>query len=126
MNVKNGASLNHYPILKQFIPSAGMQIQAESVSAHGSSVIFNADGFDPIYWDTKPEVIQGKEGEATQLRGLASGVYVLAGQSTWEAKDSSDGQVHHSHSQLAFTTPDSIINGYNNELGTKNSKCDTY
>jgi hypothetical protein len=73
MNVKNGASLNHYPVLKQFIPSAGMQIQAESVSAHGSSVIFNADGFDPIYWDTKPE-----EEEGAQLRGLASGVYVLA------------------------------------------------
>jgi hypothetical protein len=78
MNVKNGASLNHYPVLKQFIPSAGMQIQAESVSAHGSSVIFNADGFDPIYWDTKPEEIYTKEGEAVQLRGLASGVLVLA------------------------------------------------
>jgi hypothetical protein len=73
MNVKNGASLNHYPVLKQFIPSAGMQIQAESVSAHGSSVIFNADGFDPIYWDTKPEVIV--ERRRAQLRGLASGVF---------------------------------------------------
>ena len=126
MNVKNGASLNHYPVLKQFIPSAGMQIQAESVSAHGSSVIFNADGFDPIYWDTKPEEIYTKKGEAVQLRGLASGVLVLAGESRWEAKDSIDGQVHYSHSQIAFTTPDSTINGYNNELGTKNARCDTY
>ena len=62
MNVKNGATYNHYPLMKQFIPSAGMQIQAESVSVHGSSVIFNADGYDPIYWDSQPKVC-GIEGE---------------------------------------------------------------
>ena len=72
MNIKNGASLNHYPIKKQFIPSAGMQIQAESVSVHGSSVVFNADGFSPIYCDSEPKIIYGKEGETPQLKGIAS------------------------------------------------------
>ena len=60
------------------------------------------------------------------MRGLASGVFVLALETKWEAKDSQDGQIHYSHSQIAFTTPDSTISGYNNELGTKNSQCETY
>ena len=126
MNVKNGASLNHYPIQKQFIPSAGMQIQAESVSVHGGSVIFNADGFSPIYWDSEPQIIHGKEGETPQLKGVASGVYVLGGDSMWDGKYSTDGQDHYSHSQIAFTTADSTINGYNNELGIKNQQCDSF
>lgn len=126
MNVKNGASLNHYPIQKQFIPSAGMQIQAESVSVHGSSVIFNADGFSPIYWDSEPQIVHGKEGETPQLKGVASGVYVLGCESNWAANYCTDGQDHYSHSQIAFTTADSTINGYNNELGIKNQQCDSF
>ena len=47
-------------------------------------------------------------------------------ESNWAANYCTDGQDHYSHSQIAFTTPDSTINGYNNELGIKNKQCDSF
>jgi hypothetical protein len=54
MTRSNGASLDNYPILKQFVPSGGMQILSQAVATDGNSVVFNADGCEPIFYEYVP------------------------------------------------------------------------
>lgn len=126
MNQENGADLDNYPVFKQFIPSAGMQIQAESVSTDASSVIFNADGFAPVFYENSSSSRIFLDGETGEEKSLTCGSYTFTYQEKWSPETCLDEETHYSHSQIAFTTPNSSIDGYNNELGTKNKVCQTY
>lgn len=126
MNVKNGANLNNYPIYKQFVPSGGMQILSQAVATNGASVTFNADGCEPVYYEytsSSPTILNGESGSE---KSITCGTYALSCQSKWSPSVSLDGQIHYSHSQIAFSTPNSTIGGYNNEVGNKNQQCETY
>ena len=105
----NGADADNFPLAKQFIISGGMQIHDHAVAVGSNSVIFNADGFDPV------TVLEGN--------GITSGVYTQSISSKWKGRDSND---YYSHSQLAFTTNDSIIKGFNNAEGSNNIKALTF
>ncbi len=123
MSMANGAAADNYPLFKQFIPSGGMQILDYSVAAAKNSVIFNADGCDKIYYvytDPNSYILNGNAGK---FKGITCGVYTQSIQSKWLARD---GSTYYSHSQLAFTTNDSNVGGFNNALGLNNPKGKTY
>lgn len=126
MKVENGAEYDNYPIYKQFVPSGGMQILSPSVSANDSSVVFNADGCEPVYFEYTSDSPTINNGDSGQSKQITCGVYTLSYQSKWEGTASVDEQIHYSHSQIAFTTPNSTIGGYDNELGNKNKQCQTF
>lgn len=123
MSMANGAAADNYPLFKQIIPSGGMQILDYSVAAAKNSVIFNADGCDKIYYvytDPNSYILNGNAGK---FKGITCGVYTQSVQSKWLARD---GNTYYSHSQLAFTTNDSNVGGFNNALGLNNPKGKTY
>lgn len=123
MSMANGAAADNYPLFKQLIPSGGMQILDYSVAAAKNSIIFNADGCDKIYYvytDPNSYILNGNAGK---FKGITCGVYTQSVQSKWLARD---GSTYYSHSQLAFTTNDSNVGGFNNALGLNNPKGKTY
>lgn len=123
MSIQNGAAADNYPLLRQVIPSGGMQILDYSVAAEKSCAIFNADGCDKIYAKYGDESTVILKGEAGTYKGITCGVYNLCVQSKWAGKD---GNTYYSHSQLAFTTYESVLSGFNNALGLNNPKAATY
>ncbi|MCA9686929.1 MAG: hypothetical protein KC457_32485, partial [Myxococcales bacterium] len=123
MCVANGAAADNFPLFKQFIPSGGMQILDYSVAAAKNSIILNADGCDKIYYvytDPDSAILSGESGTFT---GITCGVYNKSVQSKWTGQD---GATYYSHSQLAFTTTNSAIAGFDNALGLNNVKATTY
>ena len=123
MCIQNGADADNFPILHQIISSGGMQILDYSVGADRSSSIFNADGCDKIYkvyGDDNTVILKGESGIFT---GITTGVYNKSVQSKWTGND---GQIYYSHSQLAFCTNESKIDGYNNALELNNKKAQTF
>lgn len=123
MSMVNGAAADNYPLFKQLIPSGGMQILDYAVAAARNSIIFNADGCDKIYYvytDPNSYILDGKAGK---FKGITCGVYTQSVQSKWQARD---GNTYYSHSQLAFTTNDSTVAGFNNALGLNNPMARTY
>ena len=118
----HGAYADNYPLHKQIISSGSCQIYDYSVATHPNSVIFNADGCAAVDYDSKynKKILEGKSGT---WKGVACGVYTLCTQSKWQGKDSNP---YYSHSQLAFTTTDSFIDGFDNKLGVNNLKAHTY
>lgn len=123
MSISNGAAADNFPLFKQIIPSGGMQILDYSVAATKNAVIFNADGCDKIYYvytDPNSYILNGNAGK---FKGITCGVYTQSVQSKWLARD---GNTYYSHSQLAFTTNDSNVGGFNNALGLNNPKGKTY
>lgn len=75
MCTANGAAADNFPLFKQLIPSGGMQILDYGVAASKSSVIFNADGCDKIYYvytDPSSAILHGEPGVFT---GITTGVY---------------------------------------------------
>jgi hypothetical protein len=123
MCIANGAAADNFPLFKQLIPSGGMQLLDYSVAAGKNSAIFNADGCDKIYYvytDPNSYILNGESGTFT---GITCGVYNKSVQSKWTGRD---GNTYYSHSQLAFTTNDSSIDGFNNALGLENAKAKTY
>lgn len=102
----------NYPLYKQIIPSCGAPILSESVAAHSNSVIFHVDG----------ECTFNNEQKSLQDKGIYYGVYTILAQSLWD----SHGQKYGSHSQIAFTTENSSIHGFNNALGFNNEMAGTY
>ncbi|MFA7092623.1 MAG: hypothetical protein WC149_12330 [Arcobacteraceae bacterium] len=118
-----GADTDNFPIIRQFIPSGGMQILDYSVAANCSSVIFNADGCDKVYTEYGNESTVILNGEAGAYKGITCGVYTKSIQSKWVDKL---GNTCYSHSQLSFTTHNSEIGGFNNALGLNNVKASTY
>lgn len=123
MSKANGAAADNYPLFKQLIPSGGMQILDYSVAAAKNSIIFNADGCDKIYFvytDPNSYILNGNAGK---FKGITCGVYTQSVQSKWQARD---GSTYYSHSQLAFTTNDSTVGGFNNAMGLNNPKGKTY
>jgi len=123
MSVINGAAADNYPLFKQFIPSGGMQILDYSVAATRNSYIFNADGCDKIYksyTDPNSAILNGESGKFV---GITCGVYNQSLQSKWTGRDN---QTYYSHSQIASTTNESSIAGFNNALGLNNIKATTY
>ncbi|MCG8576918.1 MAG: hypothetical protein MI810_18700 [Flavobacteriales bacterium] len=123
MNVQNGAAADNYPLFKQFVPSGGMQILNYSVAATRNAMIFNSDGCDKIYKDYTDPNSYILNGDSGQFKGIACGVYNLAYQSKWTGRDSN---TYYSHSQLAFTTNESVVGGFNNALGLNNPMATTY
>jgi hypothetical protein len=122
MTKANGASADNYPLFKQIVPSGGMQLLDYSIAADRSSVSFNADGCDKIYVKYGDESTVILKGEAGLFNGITCGVYNHSVQSKWKGKD---GNTYYSHSQLAFTTNNSIVDGFNNALGLNNLKAIT-
>lgn len=123
MSKEYGADADNFPIFKQIIPSGGMQILDYCVAANKSSAIFNADGCDKVYsvyGDENKVILNGESGI---FKGITCGVYNQTIQSKWLGKD---GNTYYSHSQLAFTTNNSTICGFNNALGFKNKKALTF
>lgn len=123
MTIKNGAAADNYPLVKQLIPSGGMQILDYSVAAQRDCVIFNADGCDMIYYtytDPSSYILNGNSG---LFKGITCGVYNQSVQSKWTG---SDGNTYYSHSQLAFSTDTSQVGGFDNALGLNNQKAQTY
>ncbi|MDY6855856.1 MAG: hypothetical protein SWO11_14340 [Thermodesulfobacteriota bacterium] len=123
MTKECGADADNFPLFKQIIPSGGMQILDYSVAANKNSAIFNADACDKVYrvyGDEKTVILNG---EAGKFKGITCGVYNQTIQSKWSGKD---GKTYYSHSQLAFTTNDSMLSGFNNALGNKNEKALTF
>ncbi|MCI5224609.1 MAG: hypothetical protein D3924_18565 [Candidatus Electrothrix sp. AR4] len=118
-----GADADNFPLFKQIIPSGGMQILDYCVAAEKSCAIFNADGCDKVYCKYGDETTVILNGEAGKFKGITCGVYNQTIQSKWSCKD---GNTYYSHSQLAFTTQDSVIGGFNNALGFDNQKALTY
>ena len=123
MCVLNGADADNFPIARQFIPSGGMQILDYSVAGDPHSYIFNADGCASIYTDYTDPNSCILNGESGQFKGITCGVYALSLQSKWTGRD---GQTYYSHSQLAATTIQSAIAGFDNSLGLNNVKAATY
>jgi hypothetical protein len=123
MSIVNGAAADNYPLFKQFIPSGGMQILDYSVAATKNAYIFNADGCDKIYTDyTDPNSVI-LNGESGKFKGITCGVYNQSIQSKWTGRDT---QTYYSHSQIASTTNESSIEGFNNALGLNNIMATTY
>jgi hypothetical protein len=123
MSVENGAAADNYPLFKQMVPSGGMQILDYSVAANRSSVIFNADGCDKVYVTYGVESTAILNGAAGIFKGITCGVYNQSVQSKWKGKD---GNTYYSHSQLAFATNGSLVQGFNNALGLNNPKASTF
>jgi hypothetical protein len=73
-----------------------------------------------VYGDDSTAILNG---EAGIFKGIATGVYSKSVQSKWTGED---GQTYYSHSQLAFCTNESKIDGFNNALGLKNDMAQTY
>ncbi len=122
MTVANGADANNYPIIRQLIPSGGMQIIDYSVATDKASAIFNADGCDKIYVVYGDESTVILNGQAGIFTGITCGVFNKSIQSKWIGKD---GNTYYSHSQLAFPTQASVLDGYNNALYLNNKKAIT-
>lgn len=123
MSKVNGADADNYPLIHQIISSGGMQILDYAVAADSNCSIFNADGCDKIYGVYGDESTAILNGEAGKFKGITTGVYNKSVQSKWQGKD---GQTYYSHSQLAFTTNESRIEGFDNALGLNNKKNKTY
>jgi hypothetical protein len=123
MTIQNGAAADNFPLFKQMIPSGGMQILDYSVAADRSSVIFNADGCDKIYYVYTDPDSAILDGDAGLFKGITCGVYNQSIQSKWQGND---GNTYYSHSQMAFCTNTSSIGGFNNALGLNNVKATTY
>lgn len=123
MTKSHGADADNCPVAVQLVPSGGMQILDYSVAADAEGVIFNADGCDKVYssyGDEKTVILDGNPGI---FRGITCGVYSISIQSKWVGSDS---QTYYSHSQLAFATSDSKIDGFNNAFGLDNIKAKTF
>lgn len=123
MTIQNGAAADNFPLFKQVIPSGGMQLLDYSVATDRSSVIFNADGCDKIYYvytDPNSAILNGNAG---LFKGITCGVYNQSIQSKWQGND---GNTYYSHSQMAFCTNTSLVGGFNNALGLNNEKATTY
>lgn len=118
---QNGAALDNPPLDIQLVPSGGMQILVDSVSAGVNGVIFNSDGCDPIldqYTSDGKQVIEG----SGVFKGITCGVYTSSAQTMVEL----DNKRYFSHSQLSFRFGSDEMTGYNNALGTKNINGLTY
>ncbi|MCP3944025.1 MAG: hypothetical protein GY710_21455 [Desulfobacteraceae bacterium] len=118
-----GADADNFPLFKQIIPSGGMQILDYSVAADRNCAIFNADGCDKVYRKYGDETTVILNAEAGKFKGITCGVYNQTIQSKWLGRD---GNTYFSHSQLAFTTKDSVLGGFDNALGFNNKKALTY
>ena len=105
MTIDNGANAHNFPLAKQFVVSGGAQIFEPAIAINCNSVIFNADGLHNV--------------GGVEDKGTAEGVYSQFIDSNWTGRDE---KPYHSHSQIAFTTNDSIIKGYNNADGDYNVK----
>ncbi len=123
MTKVNGADADNFPLFKQIIPSGGMQILDYSVTADKGCAIFNADGCDKVYRKYGNESTMILNGEGGKFKGITCGVYNQTIQSKWVGRD---GNTYYSHSQLAFTTKDSAMTGFDNALGLNNAKALTY
>ena len=122
MQKKYGADTDNFPLIKQFIPSGGMQILDHSVAVEPNSIIFNVDGIDKVYlYDDRPGAIL--EGDSGSFKGIAWGVYNQSIQSKWTGRDKN---TYYSHSQIAFAIEKSAIEDFNNALGKKNPAALTY
>lgn len=62
-------------------------------------------------------------GKAGIFSGITTGVYNKAVQSKWTGKDN---MPYYSHSQLAFCTNESKMDGFDNALGLNNNMVETY
>ncbi|MBD1208395.1 MAG: hypothetical protein H9535_08195 [Ignavibacteria bacterium] len=120
-------SVQNYPLCKQLITSCGSQIQSFSVAADSNSVVFHADGGEAMVenidgnngnWSGNAKTI----GNTKINKGIFCDVYSLYASSAWE---DASGKRYFSHSQLAFTTDNSSVNGFNN-AGTDNNTATTY
>jgi len=123
MTIAHGADADNLPLALQLVPSGGMQILDYSVAADQRCVIFNADGCDKVYsvyGDENTVILNGNPGP---FKGITCGVYNQSIQSKWKGRDQ---QTYYSHSQLAFATADSQIDGFNNALGNVNQKAKTF
>ena len=123
MSLVNGASADHLPLAMQIIPSGGMQILKEAVAADKAKAIFNADGCEFLYekYESPFPIAKLEPGIPTTIE--LCGVQTLSCISKW--KGNFDGQTYYSHSQLAFTSENSLLDGYNNALGIKNKPATT-
>lgn len=124
----NGAEQDHYPLIKQFIPSGGMQILRYAAAGTKGAPIFNADGCDKIYFDyddADPKDPSKAIPDATEYRKLTDkDVYAISFQSPWKCDD---GNTYYSHSQLAFSMDDSAFaSGFNNAQGRNNGNAVTH
>jgi hypothetical protein len=123
MSKKNGANADNFPLCLQLVPSGGMQLLSYSVSADKNSPMFNADGCDKIYLasygDENSVVLNGEPGP---YQGITCGVYTNSVQSKWTEQDNT----YYAHSQLAFSTQDSAVDGFNNALGVNNKPSKTF
>lgn len=118
----NGADKDITALDAQIVCSGGMQLLDYAIAASAGSPIFNADGCDKIYQTYGVNEHIFKDGESGTGEGEYCGVYTLNGQSKWNGLD---GAIYYSHSQLAYTQDDSMIDGFNNMLGLNNKKAST-
>lgn len=118
----NGADQDIAALDAQIVCSGGMQLLDYAIAASAGSPIFNADGCDKIYQTYGINEHIFKDGQAGTGIGIYCGVYTLNGQSKWNGVDSC---IYYSHSQLAYTQDDSMIDGFNNMLGLNNKKAYT-
>jgi hypothetical protein len=72
-----------------------------------------------VYGDDSTAILNSQAG---CYNGITCGVYTRSVQSKWKGYD---GNSYFSHSQLAFTTNSSIVDGFNNALGLNNLKAIT-
>lgn len=121
MTQKNGAAADNPALNIQLIPSGGMQILAEAVTAGASGVIFNCDGCDPVldeYNSCGKSIITGSDYTAQ----IACGTYAISTQTLVNSNE----HEYYSHSQLSFRHGTQEIAGYNNALGLLNENGQTY
>ncbi len=120
MTQQHGALADNPPFAVQIVPSGGMQILEESVSAGVGGATFNADGCDPIlseYSSSGKQIITG----SGTYKGIACGVYVSCAQTMVTLTQS-----YYSHSQLCFRFGEAEIDGYDNARGNTNDNGATY
>ena len=127
MSTLNGDTADHFPLRKQFIVSGGMQIRDYALAVDCNSIIFNADGGNQICVSHEPERYSalGEYLAPGKYKGITTrGVYGHSIQSQWSS--GTDENTYYSHSQLAFTTDDSILKGFKNAKGLNNIRALTY
>ena len=132
MTKANGAEADNYPLTAQIVPSAGMVLDATGLAVERGGAAFNSDGLGLIfhpktYYRIKREdkleekhlyIENGKD-----EKNVIGGVYCRYMNSKWQ---DASGKYYYSHSQLAFAIPNTTLSGFNNAVGNKNEKSDTY
>ena len=114
---KDAKAIKNKPLDIQLIPSGGMQILHDSVTAGSNGAIFNADGTDLIlteYNDSGvpvfPDPNNKNEGITGQGKVIASGVYSISMQDRVDG----EGGPYYSHSQLSFRAGNQEMTGFDN------------